>query len=310
MINKTLLTSYILLLTSLYASPSWYYSLDDTKQNSYIGYGSASSEQEAKQNALVSISGQINTKIDSSLTTTKTKSSKDIQIKSSQKTKANISDYKLLKMSYEDGKYYIAIEYENIPNMQKFKNKLKEKALKPKFDNYLSEFELIRKEKRWYIKYKDVIQLLDKKDFARFFVTTPNENLTITTNKRNNILYDGDQFYFKIKSKEDGYISILTVYEDGTVSTMMKNIPIQRDTLSNIPDKDFEAIPEAGLLEVGVETYDMYVAVYSKTKLLFDRFATADDEVIEDERYKNFDELIRFIKNKQYTTIKIVTKPR
>ena len=306
----TFLTLNFSFLTILNAQPSWYYNLQNNKQNFYIGYGSAKSENEAKQNALVSISSQISTKIDSSLTTTKTYGKKDVQIKSSQKTKANISDYKVLKMSNDDGKYFVAIEYENIPSIQKFKNKLKQANLNPSFENYLKEFELLRKDKRWYIKYKDIVQLLDSRDFERFFISTQNERLTISTNKKNNILYEDDEFYFQVKSKYDGYVSILTVYEDGTVSTLLKNIPILKETLTNLPDKEFEAIPQAGLLESGVETYDMYVAILSDKKLLFDSFAYADEDITIDERYKNFDELQRFLKDKNYTTLKVVTKPR
>ncbi len=310
---KILLKLFIIncsLLTFAFAQPSWYHNIINTKQNTYIGFGSASSEQEAKQNALVSISAQISTKIDSSLTTTKSYKTKNIEIKSSQKTKSTLSGYKLLKMNYEDDKYFVAIEYENIPSISKFKNKLKAKNIKVKFDNYLKTFELVRKDKKWYIKYQNIVQLLDTKDFTKFFTTNLNDDLSITTNKKNNILYDGDEFYFKVKSSKKGYVSILTVYEDGTVSTMMKNIPIGAKKEENMPDKYFEAIPEAGLLKQGIETFDMYVAIFSSKKLIFDSFAVADDDIINDERYKNFDELISFIKDKKYTTLKVVTKPR
>ena len=42
----------------------------------------------------------------------------------------------------------------------------------------------------------------------------------------------------------------------------------------------------------------------------FDSFAYADDELISEEKYKNFDELIEFLDDKIYTTLKVVTKPR
>jgi len=306
----TFLLLNFLFITILNATPSWYYNLPNTKQNFYIGYGSASSELEAKQNALVSISSQISIKIDSSLTTTKTYDTKDMQIVSSQKTDANLNDYKVLKLEFKEGKYFVAIEYENIPNIQKFKNKLKAKNIKVNFNNYFKNFELVRKDKRWYIKYQDIVQLLDKREFEKFFVTIPNENISIKTNKKNDILYDGDEFYFQVNTKEDGYISILTVYEDGTVSTLLKNIKVKANQKENLPDKDFEAIPQAGLLKQGVETFDLYVAIVSKKRFHFDSFATANEELIEDERYKNFDQLQRFLKDKNYTTLKVLTKPR
>ncbi|RLA79601.1 MAG: hypothetical protein DRG78_12615 [Epsilonproteobacteria bacterium] len=293
---------FISLASVVFAIPTWYYNIQNTKQNNYIGYGSASSEQEAKQNALVAISGQIDTKIDSELKTVKSNNTKRIEIKSSQTTKSNLSGYELLKMSFEDGKYFVAIEYENIPRIQKFKNKLKAKNIKVNFDNYLKQFELVRKDKNWYIKYQDIMQVLDTKDLNKFFITISNKNLTIATNKKNNILYDGDEFYFKVKSAKKGFVTIFTVYEDGTVSTLLQNILIDKNSLENLPDKDFEAVPQAGLMEKGVKTFDMYVAIYSTKKMILDNFARADEELIDDARYKNFDELVEFIKDKTYTT--------
>jgi hypothetical protein len=44
--------------------------------------------------------------------------------------------------------------------------------------------------------------------------------------------------------------------------------------------------------------------------LRFDSFAYADDSLISEEKYKNFDTLIRSLDGKIYTTLKVVTKPR
>ena len=124
------------------------------------------------------------------------------------------------------------------------------------------------------------------------------------------ILGDGDKFYFKVKSAQSGFVSIVSVYEDGTVSTLMRNVPISANKLQNIPDKEFETIPEAGLQKNGEQTYDLHVAIFSPNKLTFDAFATADEKLISDEKYKNFDELIGFLDNKTFATLKVVTKPK
>ena len=118
------------------------------------------------------------------------------------------------------------------------------------------------------------------------------------------------KFFFKVKSTKKGFVSILSIYEDGTVSTLVRNIPINKNKLENIPDEEYESIPEAGLMQRGIETYDLYVAVYSDEKLHFDSFAYADEKLIDEEKYKNFDELIEFLNDKTYSTLKVVTKPR
>ena len=316
-------------IISLLATPLWFGNLEKTKPYLYIGYGVANSLPQAKREALNDISSQIFVKIDSSfkdeiedkdgVVTTLSKSS------SQQKSNSTLNDYKLLKMEFQDGKYFIAIEYENIPSLDKFIGKIKD-AKTEKQNSYLKnslvaknlkkslkvniDFKLHRQDKKWFIQYNSILQPLDTKDFLKFFTYIKNPLLEIKLDKKQNILYDGDEFFFKVKSLKKGFISIITVYEDGTVATLVKNIAVEKGSLENIPDKDFETIPEAGILEEGVESIDLYILLYSQKKLRFDSFTDADDEVITEEKYKNFDELIEFIDDKSYATLKVVTKPR
>jgi hypothetical protein len=313
---------FFIVVSSVFAMPTWYHNLPKAKQNTDIGYGSASSEKEAKQNALNSIVSQISTTIEHKTSIDKKMVAgnyqKDIAIKSTQQSKAKLYDYNLLKLEYKDREYFVAIEYENIPSLDKFVKKINDKSITKKtiinsiqkdFGNSLG-FELVRKDKMWYIKYKNFMQILDKKDFSLFFKTIVNNSFDTKVIKPNKYIYENDEFYFEILSKKAGYMSILTVYEDGTVSTMMQNIKINANQKENLPDKDFEAIPEAGLLQKGVETYDMYIFILSDEKLLFDSFALAGDDVIKDDRYKNFDMLLAFLSDKNYSSLKVITKPR
>ena len=107
-------------------------------------------------------------------------------------------------------------------------------------------------------------------------------------------MYDGDEFLFVVKSSEDGFVSIMSVYEDGTITTLVKNAKIKKDKLTNLPDEKSDATPVAGILEKGKETFDMYVVIWSDKKLNFDRFGDGNNENMEDERYKNFGELAEF----------------
>ena len=324
---------FLLLSTCSYATPSWYHNLYSNEVNTYYGFASANSEAKAKQLALSDIVSQISVHVSSStklnMKVINGKESSSDEFNTHQNSQATLSDYKLLKSEFDDIKYYVALSYENIPSFNKFVRKIKQLKTKPKkikLNLYLSKtliakklkkalgyginFELVRKDKKWYIKYKDILQVLDKKDFAKFFVSFTCRELEINTNKKNNILYNEMKFFFKVKSKKSGYVSIVSVYEDGTVATLVRNIAIKKDKLQNIPDKDYESIPEAGLMQRGLETFDLYVLIYSDKRLRFDSFAYADSELISEEKYKNFDELIEFIDDKRYSTLKVVTKPR
>ncbi len=326
---------FVLLLAFLacsVASPTWYGTLQKENASTYIGYGSAQSEAQAKQEALNDIASQISVNIESSLS----QNIKEVDGKVSrvsedamkQSAQATLGDYTLLKVERSDGNYFVALSYENVHSLDKFVRKVKlkgavetahpsgylrntsmarelQKALGKEID-----FSLLRKDAKWFIKHEEILQALDKKDFAKFFVSVPHATLTINTNKKNNILHDGETFHFEVSSDNGGFVSIVSVYEDGTVSTLVRNIPVKKETKEKIPDANFETMPEAGLMQKGVETYDLYVLIYSQTKLSFESFAYADSELISEEKYKNFDELIAFLEGKTYTTLKVVTKPR
>jgi|OM-RGC.v1.005579558 hypothetical protein len=321
----------IVLVASAFANPMWYHNVQKTKANSYVGYGSGVDEVHAKQEAFNDITSQISVSVKTSFSQSQKvrdgefKSSEDFS--SAQNSNATLYDYELLKSEFSDGKYFVCVEYENIPSLDKFIRKVKATKLEnEKQNSYIKNttiakklkkalkkdinFELVRKDKKWFIKYKNILQALDKKDFAKFFTTVDNSKISINTNKPKNILYNEDKFFFKVKSAKNGYASILTVYEDGTVSTLVRNVAIKKEKQENIPNKEFETIPEAGLMQKGVETYDLYVLIVSSEKIHFDSFAQADEALIEEEKYKNFDELIEFMNDKNYATLKVVTKPR
>lgn len=321
-----LITLYSL---TLYATPTWYHNLTKQGPSFYIGYGQGFSEVDAKKAALNDISSQISVIVDSSISSdmgiNKGKTYKNIQDKSSLRSHAQIQGYTVKKLEFYQGHYYIALSYENIPSIDKFNRKLTYIPLdkKPKiYNRYLQQtpiaqklekkvdFSLSRKDGIWYIQYKDIYQALDEKDFLYFFTTVNSSSLSITTSKYKNVLYDGDEFFFKLKSKEKGYVTIFTVYEDGTVTKLISNIYVQKNKTEYIPDKDFESILQAGLLEAGKETFDLYIVVRTSKKQHFDQFARADEELISDERYKNFDELIELMGEMEFVTLKLVTKPR
>jgi len=317
-----LLVTLVFFSISCFATPLWYYKLSSNTPNAIVGFGSGESEAHAKQEAFNDVVGQISTTVDSTVKL----HNQEIEFHSLQKSNAVLNEYKLLKMEYSNEKYFVALEYENIPSFDKFVRKVKVPKKNQTQNHYLKstnmakklynalgkkiDFKLLRKDKKWYIKHDTALQLLDKKDFSRFFTSKVHSGLQINTNKKRNILYDKDRFFFRVNSSKKGYISIFSVYENGTVSTLVRNISIEKDKIQNVPDAEFETIAEAGLITKGIETFDLYVLLYSEKKLRLDDFAYADSEIIDEEKYKNFDELIEFLQNKEFTTLKVVTKPR
>jgi len=314
----------ILFFINLYALPSWYYNLKSKNQNIYIGYGSGISEKEAKTEALSDIASAIKTKIeskfekDASLDTTY---HKNIKLKQKQITSAILSDYKIIKLEFIDGKYYVAIEYENIPAIDKFIKKAKfNKSIKnPKgyiYQTPLSKeifaklkkkikLEIFYKDNNWHLKSEDAVVALDEKNFLKLFKTVQNSNLILTISK--SPLFENDLFYFKVKSTQDGFITLFDVYENGESVILFKNIKVNKNKTIIIPSKNAKFDLIAGVLE-GNKSYDLFVVVFSKTKKVYDEFSLADEEFSKDN--KNFAELLMVMDKNVFSSIKVLTKKR
>ncbi len=313
---------------SAFGSPLWYHNINNTQQNYYIGYAQASSEAEAKKIALRDIASQLSVTIESSYTKelrlTNASYNKNVVDNTNIQTHAKLNGYEVLRLGFEEGVYFIALGYENIASTDKFNRALEKMSFtEPELQNrYLShtpiarelskkvDFSLTRKEGDFYIKYGALSVPLSRDDLSHFFATVDNVNLSISSSKGSKSLREGDEFYFNIVSAKEGFVSIFSVYEDGTVSSLVRNIHVKAKRVEPIPDKEYESVLQAGLIEPKKSTFDLYVVIYSEKKEHYDLFACADDELISDERYKNFDELIERLDKVEFASIKIETKPR
>lgn len=320
----------------LFSQPLWYHTQNETKPNHYLGFGEGASEAEAKQNALNDIASQISVKIENELIQNKTHSNggfeKNIQMKSIQKTSANLSDYKVLDFAQERGRFYFKIGYENISNIDKLARKLRNKKdenvtlAPPKSQKFLQqslmakslkeavgtevELQIFRRNNAWSLVSNNFVHNISDEEFASFFYAVSNPQISVRTNKKDNILYDGDEFHFLVESSEDGFASIASVYEDGTVVILLKNSKIAKNVLTKLPQKEDVLEPVAGLLHPKQDTFEMQFVIFSDKKLQFDNFADAYIDTTNQEKYKNFGDFLRFLDDKKYASIKVITKAR
>ena len=327
--------SFFIFAIFAFGAPSWYHAAFDVKPNHYVGFGEGESEAEAKQNALNDIASQMNTKIDSEVIQNKKQTdgsfSKNIEFKSIQKIKATLSDYDVQKFEKQNGRYFFKIEYENISNIDRLIKKLSivldanATSAKDKKSNFLQRssiakkinehfakdiaLQIQRQNNAWNLKSNGITQIINDDEFSKFFVTIADENLSIATSKKDNVLYDGDEFWYKINSKNSGFASVVSVYEDGTVCTLIKNHKI-KSGVNILPDDKHGSIPTAGLLVAGSETFEMVFVILSDKKLMFDNFADSSVETNNQEKYKNFGEFVEFLNDKKFATAKVITKPR
>ena len=118
------LVIFLTFYLSLLANPLWFGNLQKTKTYSYLGYGVAESSSKAKREALNDISAQISIQVDT-IVNDKVEDKNGVitthtQFSSQQNSNTVFNDYNLLKLEFMDGKYFVAIEYENIPSLDKF----------------------------------------------------------------------------------------------------------------------------------------------------------------------------------------------
>lgn len=293
-----------------------------------VGYGEEKNLPQAIANAKANISGQIKTQISSSMiqnNTLKNETYNHEVIQNQQSsTQATMTDITVLKQEKVGDMWYVAVEFENIPTLQKFINKLPINLTDEPQNSYLVKTELfdelhkslgksidtvlVRKDGAWCLRYKDILQNIDDRSFEDLFTSTKDQNISFTLNKKIPLLYDGEKFSFTLSSTNDGFVSLLDVFEDGSVAVLSANIPISKSTLATVPSIKDKNDFEAATLTKGKDSFDLFVAIYSEKPLNLDRFILADDNVQTSENAKSFDKLISFLNGKRFSTLKITTK--
>ena len=307
--------------------PQWYKNrqLQSAIKYEIIGYGNGKTIKEAEATAKEDIAQTLISKVDSSFTMSQTETTNSFNQNSNSKlivtSKINLQNVMTIKQEQIDGLFNVALKYENLDLAYRIKTTADSfECTQQKINSYLAQtpliikltaslgceldFKIDRRNKAWYLKYKEHLFLLSDDEFEELFVTTKNNDFDFKSNKT--VLLNGDSFYFTFNSKEDGYITLLNVYENGIVTLLQPSVPI-KNTLQ-IPLKDSENYFEAGVIKEGVDTYDLYVAVYTKEPLDMSRFEYANEDLAESELAYKFDELIRVINGYKYSSLMLRTR--
>lgn len=309
--------------------PQWYKhrELQSVVKYEIIGYGAGKTIKEAEATAKENIAQALISKVDSNFiseTSSHNGSITDInEAKLKITSNLNLYNIKTIKQEQLDNLFYVALKYKNLDLAYRIKTTVGDFECNEKQHNdYLSQtplfkkltasigcklnFKLDRRNEAWYLKYKEHLFLLSHSEFEELYFTKHNNNFKFLPNKK--VLTDGDSFYFTLSSKKSGYITLLNVYENGITTLLQASTPI-KDTIQ-IPSKDSENYFEAGLVKDGVNTYDLYVAIYTKEPLNMSRFEYANEDLASNELAYKFDELIGVLNEYEYSSIFIRTISR
>jgi hypothetical protein len=132
------------------------------------------------------------------------------------------------------------------------------------------QIKLFRKDNAWYLALNQVTTRIKEKHFAQLLnwnaLTTANIAIDLHNEFGKTIsthMQEGNEFRFLVKAKHSGYLSVFDIYEDGRVTKIRDNMPI--DKILTLPEH--QGSFSAGLLVPNQSTRDQYVFLISKEKI-------------------------------------------
>jgi hypothetical protein len=328
-ISLVLLT---LFLSQLHAQmPEWFATqrYQPQKANVFVGYGLAKTLSQARSQAQEDIASQLQISVDASVSSQSKRldegESQNLQMSLKVQSYAVLSDIQTLKVEESEGMFYVVLSYENLDVITKLSQQVKQLECEPQEKNpYLLQTPLYksiakhfgcrphvalkRKDRVWYLKHQHALVSLSPSDLEELFVSMPGNVLNFTSTQRT--LYEGDSFSFTLLSNQQGYVTILSVYENGIVTVLSPSRTLGAKQMRQIPDAKDALYFEAGVINEGEDTYDLYVAIYTKKPLNTSRFEYADEELAQSESAYKFDELIELMAEHPFSTVFLRTKAR
>lgn len=301
--------------------PSWYSKRMIQPSSSYelIGYGEGKNFNEAQAKAKKEIAQTLSSKVKSSFNSsadgTTFISQSNLEVTSS----FELQNVEVIKQATIDGRTFVVVMYENLDLAYRVKRTLhgcsdekvntyiKNTALFASIKNATGcslNINLRRLNKRWNVTHKENIFVLNRDNFDALYSSVTNDTFSFKASKK--VLQDGDSFHFTFEVPQEGYITLLDVYENGIVTLLQASTKIT--THLQVPSKESQNYLEAGLVNENEDTYDLYVAVYSKEALDMTRYEYANENLESNELSYKFGELIDSLDNYEYATVLLRTK--
>ncbi len=309
--------------------PEWFRKLSH-KDYEIIGYGSSKNLEEARTMAKKEIANSIQTQIISEniFETSEINDivSEKVNLYLEAKTDVVLSDLKTIKEEKKKKIWYVALIYENLPIENKFAKRVSildhktEKQNKYLWNSPLIQaineelncklnIKLKRKNKLWYLAYENVMLPLSPDEFEKLFISTVSDKISINPSKSSLLTVD-DVFSFSVESKQDGYVSIINVYENGECFIITYNQSLKANDPVRIPDESSDKELIAGLFTKNQPTYDLYVTLFDIEEINLSRVQTAGEKIEKEERHFKFDEVLKMMDEHEFCTILIRTRPK
>lgn len=320
----------IALMTQLSAeAPAWYGTLQNSADFEIIGYGEGLTLDEAKTNAKSDIAKSIRSHIDSSFSTHTSVNNSTVNhnAQSSIRETSNltITDAQLKNSEQNNGRFYVAMRYENLPLSTKLA-KRGGQSLCGKPNAYLAQtstllnlssdlncsvsVDITRENDGWYLGRGEHRNSMNNADFRALMIETSTGTLRVKSNRT--LVNEDEAYALNLEGlPATGYLSLFDVYDDGRVVLMENNINLSRHSKKGFvyPDdlrQDFQL--SGGVSEAGSDALDLYVVLVSNQPLKLSSFIPMGQKVEKGESAFAVDRLLALMHNNSFATTVVTTK--
>jgi len=275
-----------------YTTPLWYeLRLVETPLFSKTGYGVSHNYATAIENA-----------------------KKDLRSQSGVADEKSMTSVKPIKSEKIGSSYFIAVVHQELPTLAcntPIQNAFLSKSSLIQEANRLTQcpydYQLSYINEKWHLKYKTIFETLSEKDFATFFVTVSNDNISLKSSK--NSFREGEGFHLLLSAQKDGYISLFNVYEDGKVGLIFENEKISKKREIIFPSATSGQEFVATLNTPNEATKDLYFVIYSPKKVDLSYFEEQSSNLVSKKEFR-FNDVLKLCEDKEFATIVLQTKPK
>ncbi|MEJ6079240.1 hypothetical protein MT391_11975 [Vibrio sp. 1-Bac 57] len=311
------LFAFLFISASVFASPNWY-GQKHGDSDLILGYGQASTYQQAKSLAYSDLSTNIEVRVTKDVQSKKQfKDGKLTKTSSSEsKTQTDVVFRNNVTVAHSeliDGQYYVAVQYNKTSFYQRLNTWLSLGDCQTKIPAYWQNVSLV---KNWISQHdclpqigierfvggwqlthqKGQLILPDTQYENLFFSHGSNNVLLDSTNSR---LKQGEYYFINIETKKDGYLSLFQVYKDGSTGVLIENEVVQSNTPITFPDNNLYDGIEAILATNELTSFDVNVALLCQEKIDTSRFEKLDETPLSHDK-PGFSLLLQYAQNCEF----------
>lgn len=242
-------------VNQIVTQPKWYAEqIYNAQFPEFVGYGAGASKQAAETRALADLSLQIKSwiKVEQKLSTVNLNALSEQHFKEFVSLESNISvsSVKLIKQEQKQDHYFVAYRYSNLPVALKVAAKLTDPKCATRQHPYLSytplflsiekalgcmpEITLYHRQDQWMIEISGELFELNDTDLAQLFTRKKSNAIEMDYSSRT--VSEGQYYHININHYKAGYLSLVQVFSDGQMQTLIDNKSIVANEKITYPD--------------------------------------------------------------------------